>query len=303
MAEVDGFSRTPLTLIVESSETSARSLEGILRANGYAVLKAHSSREALRLLTRVRPDLIMVGQVLSDRPGVEMCREIRRVPGLRASTPILLLTEHEPTTAERTSAHQAGAWAVIAGEPDAAELTALLVTYVRAKQDADAAIEESLVDPVTGFYNVRGILKRAREVTADASRTGRPVACVVLGLESGDFANTDEGGLAEELAATLKGTLRVSDTVGRLGEGDFVIVAADTDPSGASRLAERLLARVDRTGMGRGQHEPAFRAGYYAVHDLDDDSVIPVDLLTRATLALRRAQEDREAHRIQPYAS
>ena len=146
MAEVDGFSRTPLTLIVESSETSARSLEGILRANGYAVLKAHSSREALRLLTRVRPDLIMVGQVLSDRPGVEMCREIRRVPGLRASTPILLLTEHEPTTAERTSAHQAGAWAVIAGEPDAAELTALLVTYVRAKQDADAAIEESLVD-------------------------------------------------------------------------------------------------------------------------------------------------------------
>lgn len=302
MAEVGGFSRTPLTLIVESSESSARSLERILSARGYAVLKAYTSREALRLLSRVRPDLILVGQ-LTDLLGADMCREIRRVSGVRASTPVLLLTENAPTSAERTAAFEAGAWAVIESDPDAEELTALISTYVRGKQDTDAALEVSLVDPATGFYNVRGILKRAGELTADATRTGRPVACVVVGLESNQLAVGDDRALVDELGAALKGALRGSDTIGRLGDGDFVIVAPGTDLGGASRLAERLLVRVDQTAVGRGRYEPAFRAGYYAVRDIDDESMIPVDLLTRATLALRRAQEDRSSRRIQPYSS
>ena len=237
--------------------------------------------------------------------GVEVVRQIRRAPGIRPSTPMLLIALERPGAAERVEAHEAGVWAILSREVGAPELSTLLDTFIRAKHDADVAREESLVDGDTGFYNVRGILKRASEVSADAARAGRPVACVVVGLEPGRegpaAVHEDGADLTNELSAVLSGSLRTSDTVGRLGDRDYVILAPGTGAGGASKLAERLLSRIDQTRLGRGHYLPGFKAGYYAVSDLHDRSVIPVDLLTRATLALRQAQEGASPNRIQAY--
>ncbi len=305
MRQAETFRRTPLTVIVESHEGSARSIQRMLSGEGYAVLRAYTCREALDLLERVRPDVALVGETLPDGAGVDLCQRMRHSSGMRSSTPILMTTERRLSAAARAEAHEAGVWALLSRDVGAEELATLLETLVRAKQDADLAREESLVDPDTGFYNVRGILRRASEVSADAVRSGRPVACVVVGLEADrdDSSTTgeDRAPLTDELALALTGALRTSDTVGRLGERDYVILAPGTGPGGASRLAERLLARIDQTGMGRGKYVPGFRAGYYAVSDLHDRSIIPVDLLTRATLALRKAQEDASRLRIHAF--
>jgi GGDEF domain-containing protein len=103
----------------------------------------------------------------------------------------------------------------------------------------------------------------------------------------------------------ISATVRLSDCVGKVTKGEFVIVASGTDQDGARRLAERLLEALEeaperprRQGTGGPLR---VRAGYYAVPILDEESPVPLDIVTRATLALRRSQEGRSENRILAY--
>lgn len=304
MAEPTAFDRTPLALVVDDQEWTARSLESILSPRGFAVLKAYTGRQALELARKVQPEILVIDMHLPDMRGVDVCREARALPNIRASTPIVMLTTSPLGRTERIEALRAGAWEVVRPPFDPEELILKVGAFVAAKQEAEAAREESLLDPTTGFYNVKGLLKRVSEVTAEATRSRRPLACVVLGMDwRGEGAAADEAsGLPDGLTAALASTARVSDIMGRLGEGNFVVVAPGTDPGGAHRLAMRLLAAADE-GVSRGRTGVPLlmRAGYYAVRDTEQAPVTPVDLLTRATLALRNAQADDTGQRIHAY--
>ena len=305
MAEPSAFDRTPLALVVDDQEWTARSLESILSPSGYAVLKAYTGRQALELARKVQPEILIIDMHLPDMRGVDVCREVRALPNIRASTPIVMLTTSPLGRAERIEALRAGAWEVVRPPFDPEELILKIGAFVTAKQEADTAREESLLDPITGFYNVKGLLKRVGEVTAEATRSRRPLACVVLGMDMGrDDARGDSEGqsVPDGLTTALASTARVSDIMGRLGEANFVVVAPGTDPGGAHRLAMRLLAAVDDGVSGSAVGlPPRLLAGYYAVNDTEESPVTPVDLLTRATLALRSAQADETGQRIHAY--
>lgn len=305
MAERPSFERTPLALVVDDQEWTARSLESILSPSGYAVLKAYTGRQALELVRKVQPEILVIDMHLPDMRGVDVCKEARALPNVRGSTPIVMLTTSPLGRSERIEALQAGAWEVVRPPFDPEELLLKIGAFVMAKQEADRAREESLLDPVTGFYNVKGLLKRVAEVTAEATRSRRPLACVVLGMQwTGEANGPGEPAqtVSDGITAALASTARVSDIMGRLGEGNFVVVAPGTDPGGAHRLAMRLLAAVDAgTGGPGGVHGQLMRAGYYAVRDTEEAPVTPVDLLTRATLALRNAQADQTGQRIHAY--
>src|SRR6266550_1310510 len=62
-------------------------------------------------------------------------------------------------------------------------------------------------------------------------------------------------------AEVLRGTARRSDAIGRVGPGEFAVIAPGTDRAGAVLLAERL-ARGLKTLTGA---TPGLRAGYDAV--------------------------------------
>jgi two-component system cell cycle response regulator len=300
MADTDAFDRTPLALIIDDDHRTEAALSKLLRGAGYAVLNAWTGRRGIEVLLRVQPDLLLVGSDLPDLSGPEILRRLGRSPHVRRSTPILLVSGRPLEEARRVEAFQAGAWDILTPPFETSELLPRLRSLVAAKQDADHAREEGLLDPTTGFYNVRGVLRRLGELTADAARYQRPVACVVIGADPaalGEVETEAKNRLLDTLSLTLTGTTRLSDTVGRLGGSDFVVVAAGTDPEGASRLAERLLSGLE-AGLAEGENLPVVRAGYYAVVDASGGPVLPADLVTRATLALRRAQDQASDERI-----
>ncbi len=311
MSEAGDFSRTPLALVVNDQEWTARSLESILSPSGFAVLKAYNAKQALELVGRAAPDLIIIDLGLPDMNGVELCRKVRTQPAVPRGTPLLMLTTGPLSRQERIEALRAGAWDVLRPPFDPEELVLKVAAFVEAKQEADTAREESLLDPGSGFYNVRGLLRRVGEITADAARHQRAVACVALGPDwvSGTFAQDSSGtggngaslDAQDTLVKALAGSTRLSDTVGRLGEADFVILAPGTDGSGAARLAERVLADLDTAFETAASGALRLRAGYYAVPNLGGESIVPVDLLSRATLALRRAQSDPAGVRVRSF--
>src|SRR3972149_474938 len=80
--------RFPLILVVDDDPTITRSLQANLEADGFDVLTAHNGQEALRLMGRRLPDLVIVDLLLPDMHGFELSKRIKEYLDL----PIVMLT-------------------------------------------------------------------------------------------------------------------------------------------------------------------------------------------------------------------
>jgi len=304
---------TPLVLLVDDQEWTSRSIESILRPKGHVVLKAYTGQQAMDLIQKVSPDALIVDVHLPDIDGIDLVRRLRESETITATTPVLMITAGTVGKAERLEALGVGAWDILTHPVDSNELVLRMETFVRAKHEADRVRDEGLTDSATGFYNVRGILKRAKEISADAVRHDRPIACVAFGPHSfGSVGEMDEperdkfiNQISQQVAAALRSATRLSDTIGKLGPGEFVVVAPGTDQSGAVRLADRVMEAAEQVASEYGV-EPLseedmrrLRAGFCAVRG--EEPATPEDLLLKATMALRRAQADDGSFRVRAY--
>ncbi len=78
----------PKLLVVEDDQILLETLEYNLAAEGYKVLKATSSFEALELARNEKPELVVLDVMLPGIDGFEVCRILRR----ESSVPVLMLT-------------------------------------------------------------------------------------------------------------------------------------------------------------------------------------------------------------------
>jgi PleD family two-component response regulator len=292
MTEPSLRSRPPLTLIANSQEWHSRSLESILGPHGYAVLRAYTGKQAIERATSARPDLIILDTDLPDRDGFDVCRELRADARISPSTPILITSPGHPSRQKRLEALRAGAWDFIGSALDGEELPLRLDAYVRAKQEVDRAREESLLDEVTGLYNIRGLARRARELGSQAFRHKEPFACIVLSpvmSETPERDSTEMADVVARLAAVLRETGRTSDAIGILGPAEFAIVAPGTDQAGIVRFAERL---AEAAAGPLSQRPMKVVAGYDSVANYFDAPVEPSDMLMRASMAMRLSRSE-----------
>lgn len=287
----DEQGRPPVALIIDDQEWSTRSLESILAPNGFAVMRAFTGRKGLERARLHLPDLVIADANLPDVDGESVCRALRTLPGFGHHIPVLLSSAERLTREQRLSALRAGVWDVINYPVDAEELVLRLGAYVRAKFESDRLRDAGLVDDGTGLYNLRGLQRRAEELSAWAYRERSAMACVVFA--PGIPADEEEVQLpsaVDAVAKAIRAAGRSSDVIGRFGPTEFAVLAPSTDAAGAVQLAERIAAAV-KAHMGNGDHEPfRFRAGYDAVGNARETPTTARDLLWHATLALRKPQ-------------
>jgi diguanylate cyclase (GGDEF)-like protein len=286
--------RPPLTLIANSHEWHSRSLETILGPHGYAVLRAYTARQTLERAASSGPDLIIVDSDLPDRSGVDVVRELRTLREVKEWTPILMTSAEPVSRQRRMDALRAGAWDFLGTSLDAEEVTLKLDALVRAKQEVDHARDESLLDEITGLYNLRGLARRAREVSSHAFRHKEPLSCVVLSpiTEQGQAMVPEH--LVEALAQALQATGRHSDAIGMVGPNELAVIAVGTDASGVERLAERVAEAFARTFGNDGVR---IAVGYDSIANYADSPTDPSDLITHASTAMREAMRGRPGAR------
>jgi diguanylate cyclase (GGDEF)-like protein len=292
MPERTTRTRPPLTLIANSQEWHSRSLESILGPHGYAVLRAYTGKQVIERAQASQPDLIILDTDLPDRDGFDVCRELRAMPELSPATPILITSPGHPSRQKRLEALRAGAWDYIGSTLDGEELPLRLDAFIRAKQEVDRAREESLLDELTGLYNLRGIARRARELGSQAFRQKEPFACIVItqvAAENGIDASV-ESEITGKIARVLRETGRTSDAIGILGPGEFAVVAQGTDSNGAVGLAERLHRALSASEPGA--KEIRLAAGFDAVANYHDAPIEPSDMLMRASMAMRQSRSE-----------
>ena len=112
---------------------------------------------------------------------MDLCARLRELHTVRPSTPILIFSSGTLTRQDELDAFDAGAWGILSPPFNPQELLARLEPLVDAKRDVDDLLDSSFVDPLTGFYNVHGLMRRIAEISAETGRSRRPLAWVVLG--------------------------------------------------------------------------------------------------------------------------
>ena len=309
-----GPAARPVDLLIASThEWTSRSLASILAPHGYVVAKTYNRAQTLKRLRKEPPDAVIIDEQLPDGDGYALCRQLTEENLISPSTPIFVALSRPPTRRDRIAALQANAWACL-GEPvDAEELIAMLGVYVPAKLEADQARSQGLVDEATGVYNMRGLLRRAEELAASATRRHVSVCCVLLAPEIEGEAATETPATSvmdvrstngdshspplwvlRSIATALRSTTRHSDAIGRLGTNSFAVVAIDTDVSQARQLAERLGAAI--VAKPSGPNVPPLpklkvRAGYHGIATANT-KIDVAELMRQADVALQRARSD-----------
>lgn len=106
-------------------------------------------------------------------------------------------------------------------------------------------------DPLTDLPNRLLFQDRLQQAMARSTRTGSPIAVVVMDLDGFKAINDAEGHRVGDealkaLARRLRTGLRESDTVARIGGDEFALILPDlTASTAAVRIGEKLLANVE----------------------------------------------------------
>ncbi len=78
-------------LVADDEPNIVISLEYLLRREGYTVLVARDGQEALDVIARDRPDLVLLDVMMPGKSGFEVCQAVRASGDLHAMK-ILMLT-------------------------------------------------------------------------------------------------------------------------------------------------------------------------------------------------------------------
>jgi len=108
----------------------------------------------------------------------------------------------------------------------------------------------ALTDPLTGLPNRRAIDLIARKELLRRTRTPGPITIVMIdadhfGQVNKTYSQTAGDHVLIWLSGVLQNSIRQSDSLGRVGGEEFLVVAPGTDGVGASVLAERLRTNTE----------------------------------------------------------
>lgn len=282
-------------LIATEGEWAGRSLESVLVANGYAVLRAADGADAIALTRRYRPDGVILDEHLPGIGGIDVCRSLRDDKTFDASTPIVITAPAPAARATRNAAYEAGAWEFCTHPVDADVLLLKLSTFLRAKHVLAEAREKTMLDEPTGVLSPAGLERWAEHVAARAARNHESLACVVLmpsESSRGASASVEDDTVTKSVASFLqlsRNAFRRSDIVGRTPDGRLALLAPETDAEGVKGMIARLrgaLAEAEEEGRTTVSGLRDFKAGYWAVQDFASAPLEAPELLRRAARAL-----------------
>jgi len=154
---------------------------------------------------------------------------------------------------------------------------------------AKAALEETMIDPLTSIGNRR----RLSAELPEALRGDQPVALVMVDLDHFKSVNDTHGHpagdkLLQQVAGVVRDTIRPGDSVYRFGGEEFCVVLRNTsrEVSEAVEVAERIRAAVAEREFDVGIGSPLRMTASLGVSTAIDGEVDGDALLARADAAL-----------------
>ena len=138
--------------------------------------------------------------------------------------------------------------------------------------DAEAQYHEAIyrmtiVDGLTGAYNMRYFHEQLESELARAHRYDRPHALVMIDIDHFKRVNDEHGHLVgdrvlERVAKLVQDRLRPSDVFARYGGEEFVILLPETDLTGAQTFADQIRKKLAQGPLEAGATTVAVTASF-----------------------------------------
>jgi diguanylate cyclase (GGDEF)-like protein len=285
--------RAGLVLVVDDDADIARFIEMNLVFEGFEVAVAHDGQEALAVIERRRPDLVLLDVMMPHIDGVELCRALRADP-MTAALPVIMLTA-KGLSADKVLGLTAGADDYIIKPFDTLELIARVRSTLRRNR------EMRDVSPLTGLPGNTRILGEIAERFAAKSSGGPEYAVCYVDLDHFKTVNDVYGFFrGDQMIATLATALheaavsggRPKPFLGHIGGDDFIVACTPEQVGPVTEraialFAEASVALYDTDDAARGYFEVLDRQGRTSRHGLLTVS-IGVALSTQRTFADHR---------------
>jgi len=162
-----------------------------------------------------------------------------------------LVRENSLRTAALAAADRERRWQRVAIALTALLAAALAVLFWRQVVNTRRMRAMAMTDELTRLPNRRNILAVAENAFVESQRSHKPMSVIAFDIDHFKRINDTWGHAAGDdvlrnVARTCRMALRPSDSVGRTGGEEFLVVLRDTSASQAIEVAERLRAAVER---------------------------------------------------------
>ncbi len=248
-------------LVADDSATIRAVLRSSLKRWGFdAIVEASNGEEAwAQLQEQDAPSLALIDWEMPGLDGVELCRRVRSREEQGSTYTYVLLLTARGGRHDVVAGMEAGADDYVVKPFDEHELR-VRVRAGRRIVDLQAELyrvqeqfkAQSRTDPLTGCLNRRGIIERLVAELSFAGRDRRPLGVGVLDLDHFKSVNDTYGhgagdAVLQELVRRVTSATRASDSIGRIGGEEFLILWAGLSAEVSRIAAERVRAVVEET--------------------------------------------------------
>lgn len=155
--------------------------------------------------------------------------------------------------------------------------------------------ELAITDALTNIFNRHHFFELAEAAFGNARRYTLPLSALMMDLDFFKQVNDTHGHLAgdEVLRVSIQRCARIireTDTFGRYGGEEFVMILPETDLLGAQVLAERLRQAVCKAPIPIGEQSIHITASF-GVAQMTEETATLQELLNRADQALYKAKQ------------
>jgi diguanylate cyclase (GGDEF)-like protein len=174
------------------------------------------------------------------------------------------------------------------------------VTAVREEDDRLAHLANH--DSLSGLFNRRRFMEELSREIATGRRNGSGGSLLVLGLDRFSDVNESLGhaagdALLGQVADVLRGRLRDTDTLARIGGDEFGMILPGCDPDAAERVAVQLIEAVSAHASVTVDGTERHAAGSIGITAFGPGERREADdLVVEAELAMFRAKADGRGH-------
>jgi diguanylate cyclase (GGDEF)-like protein len=236
-------------LIVDDSQLDLELLDHFMRENGYRTVTAQTGAEALEFIQSNTPDLILLDMMMPIMDGISVCEQLKVQEGTH-NIPVIFITALSDIQ-HKIEAFKVGGVDYIVKPFIQEEVLARVNVHLKLKKALEKLEEMSRTDPMTGIGNRRFAYEILAKQIEMVNREQSSFIVCYVDIDNLKTINDNHGHAAGDrliktVVDSLKGVIRSSDYLFRMGGDEFLIIFPKAKLDESEKLIERIRESLNK---------------------------------------------------------